>query len=232
MAVATLTEGMHSITWPAWRPQQSTHTFDEQTPREVSKDSLHREMVDAYRGYRRFRKEVSPRVSELSTDVAAAAGDNFGVMLRSLESAIQGVGADVAKFEAVQNHLATWLFGALRDYETRWQDQLPTSLLVAIDEIRSLGHKWDGRSALPVSHQAIASAQRLLVRFGTNAEMFEPFADPSGSLGLEAHGASKSLYILATPSGHFTYVFRDGETTHRGSKVDLESMSRISSGLF
>ena len=233
MAEATLAAPTISFSWPNWRTRPLPDTFDrEESPREVTKDGLRREMLDAYRGYRQARAAMPPKAEELSTNFASADTTAFETMLRSIESAFQEQELTEAPFELVHDKLTTWLIGALRDYETRWQDALPSNLTEAINDIKALGYHWDGRAALPVSPQAIATAQTLLAQFGANAKMFEPFADPDGSLGLEAHKGQKSLYVVASPEGTFAYVLRDGQTVHRGSKVDLENMRRISSALF
>ena len=233
MAEATLTGPTYAFTWPNWRTQRSNDTFGrDDSPREVTKDELRRDMVDVYRAYRRFRKEAAPSLEDLTTNVAAGGDAAFQAMMLGMDSAIQRFDPKVAKFELVHDMLTNWLVGSFREYEARWLGQLPSGLVEAIEDIKALGAKWDGRSAAPVSSHAIDAARKLLLQVKDHAEAFEPFADPEGSLGLEAHHDSKSLYILSTPRGDFTYVLRDGETVHRGSKVDLNDMSRIISAFF
>lgn len=95
-------------------------------------------------------------------------------------------------------------------------------------ELEALGANWDGQGAEPVSRKAIEHAQAFLALLGPQGKAFEPFADPDGSVGLEARkGSGAVAYIVVSESGRFAYVLRKGARTHRGSEVEQADVLKI-----
>jgi len=94
-------------------------------------------------------------------------------------------------------------------------------------ELESLDADWDGNGAAPVSRDAIEHALSFLESLPLVGQVFEPFAHPNGSVGLEAHNADKAAYLIVSPMNRFAYVLRMGETVHRGNDVDASVMRRV-----
>lgn len=99
-------------------------------------------------------------------------------------------------------------------------------------ELEALPRNWDGQGAEPVSKEAITKAEAFLASLGQVASTFEPFADPDGSVGLEGHKNTKAAYMTISPNGEIAYVFRDGETVHRGKDVDAATMRNLINVLY
>ena len=99
-------------------------------------------------------------------------------------------------------------------------------------ELRMLGHNWDGQGAEPVSRAALDHAKDFVASIAALGSVFEPFAHPNGSVGLEAHKADKSAFMIVSPKDRFAYVLRVGDTVHRGNDVEERVMRRVLELLF
>lgn len=115
----------------------------------------------------------------------------------------------------------------LRPKDDKNGERLSNEQLDAFQEIAALPANWDGQGAECVSANAIASARAFLGAIGGNADSFEPFADPDGSVGLEGHRSNRSAYIVIAHSGTCSYVIRNDSRVHRGNDVDAETMRRL-----
>jgi hypothetical protein len=94
-------------------------------------------------------------------------------------------------------------------------------------ELEALEDDWDASGAKRISPVAIAHARRFLASLAVLGHRFSPFADPTGSVGLQARETDKSAYMLVNTDNRFTYVIRVGDRTHRGTKVDAEEMQKL-----
>jgi hypothetical protein len=105
-----------------------------------------------------------------------------------------------------------------------------TKTVVAVDpwdELERLDADWDGNGAAPISISALRNARRFATSEQTFGNSFHPFADPDGSVGLEATKPGKVAYLIVSDSDRFSYVLRQGDTVHRGDNVDALKMREI-----
>jgi len=106
----------------------------------------------------------------------------------------------------------------------------PTTTIAAEDpwdELERLEAGWDGNNAAAVSLDAIKHAKRFTSNAHTIGVSFTPFADPDGSVGLEARKSGKVAYLIVSADDRFTYVLREGDKVHRGDNVDASTIREL-----
>jgi hypothetical protein len=105
-----------------------------------------------------------------------------------------------------------------------------TSPVVPIDPwavLQTLEAGWDGANAAPISADAIAHAKSFLNYITYLAIDFTPFADPDGSVGMEADKGDKNILLLVDEQGLLTYVISEGAEVHRGDNVTPRKMRNL-----
>ncbi|MGH8470763.1 MAG: hypothetical protein ACREVY_17920 [Gammaproteobacteria bacterium] len=96
-----------------------------------------------------------------------------------------------------------------------------------IEAFSTLVPDWDGHGAKPVSRQAIAHAVRFVQSVPQYTSNFEPFPDPNGNVGIEAHIRDKTLYLNFASSGEIAYLLKAGRQIHRGRGVDPDKIRAL-----
>ena len=89
----------------------------------------------------------------------------------------------------------------------------------ALEELAHLKEGWDGHSAAPISLDSIEYAKQFIDRLNNRAAIFEPFPDPDGTVGLEAHMNDISVYLNFSATGTIAYVVKHADAVHRGHGV-------------
>ena len=98
--------------------------------------------------------------------------------------------------------------------------------------LQTLEQGWDGANAASISPDAIAHAKSFLNYIAHLAIDFTPFADPDGSVGLEAEKPGKNVLLVVDENGLLTYVISDGPEVHRGDNVTPRKMRDVLAHLF
>ena len=110
-----------------------------------------------------------------------------------------------------------------------------TSSIVSSDPwavLQALEQGWDGANAASISPDAIAHAKSFLNDIAYLAIDFAPFADPDGSVGLEAEKPGKNALLVVDENGLLTYVISDGPEVHRGDNVTPRKMRDVLAHLY
>lgn len=98
--------------------------------------------------------------------------------------------------------------------------------------LQTLEQGWDGANATSISPDAIAHAKSFLNYISYLAIDFTPFADPDGSVGLEAEKPGKNALLVVDENGLLTYVISDGPEVHRGDNVTPRKMRDVLAHLY
>lgn len=100
-------------------------------------------------------------------------------------------------------------------------------LKASVRDLLNLKRGWDGEDAEPISPHSIEHACAFIDALGSRSKDFEPFPDPDGLVGLEAHKKDKVAYLSFYEDGLIAYVFRANEAVHRGNKSKPDAVIRV-----
>lgn len=105
-------------------------------------------------------------------------------------------------------------------------------LKVSVKELLTLRRGWDGYDAEPIDPISAEYACAFIDVLGERSKDFEPFADPNGIVGLEAHKQDSAAYLSFPNDGLIAYMFRVGGAIHRGNRASVDTVKRVLNAVF
>jgi len=112
-----------------------------------------------------------------------------------------------------------------------WGDETE-QLKASVTDLLNLQRGWDGEDADPIDPRSAEHACAFIDALGERSKDFEPFPDPNGLVGLEAHKEGKAAYLSFFHDGLMAYVFRVGNAVHRGNKANPDVVKRVLNAVF